>query len=106
MDTARVLARAGAPEWTVVVAEEQTGGRGRLGRRWYSPRGGLWMSVVLRPRLETGRTHLLNIAGALAVRDAVRSSYGVNAYLKWPNDVLVGGRKLACLLYTSPSPRD
>jgi BirA family transcriptional regulator, biotin operon repressor / biotin---[acetyl-CoA-carboxylase] ligase len=89
-------ARAGAPEGTVLVAERQTGGRGRLGRQWLSPpRAGLTFSVLLRPPATTGWLPLL---AGVALVEAVRRLGEVDAVLKWPNDVLVGDAKCAGIL--------
>ncbi len=96
-DEAARLARAGALHGTVVIAERQTGGRGRDGRVWQSPIGGLYISVVLRPSLPIVDVPPMTLAIGIAVCDAVRA-YGAPAVLKWPNDVLVGGRKLAGVL--------
>lgn len=98
-DEAAALARAGAPHGTLVLAERQTAGRGRLGRRWESPPGvGLWMSWVLRPPLGLDRAFLVTALGAVAVAETVEQVCGRRAHLRWPNDVLVGGRKMAGLL--------
>jgi BirA family biotin operon repressor/biotin-[acetyl-CoA-carboxylase] ligase len=94
-DVARRLARGGAPEGTLVLAETQTGGRGRRGTRWQSPPGGLWLSIVLRPHLPADRAGGLSVVAAIAVARAVRSDARLDARIKWPNDVYVGGRKLA-----------
>ncbi len=96
-DRAKELERAGAPEWSAVLAERQTAGRGRLGRTWESPAGNLFLSVVLRPRLPPERLTLLPLAAGVAVAEAV-DEQGVTAQLKWPNDVLVGSRKLGGIL--------
>ncbi|MCX6434279.1 MAG: biotin--[acetyl-CoA-carboxylase] ligase [Actinobacteria bacterium] len=106
---ALALAREGAPEGTVVVADEQTAGRGRLGREWVSaPGSGLWCSVLVRMPTTAGRGLLPLLAG-VAVAEAVRR-HGVQASLKWPNDVVVDGpaldgsagpRKLAGILAES-----
>jgi BirA family biotin operon repressor/biotin-[acetyl-CoA-carboxylase] ligase len=98
-DLARELAQAGAAEGTVVLAGRQTAGQGRLGRSWVSPRGGLYLTVVLRPPAE----HLkaLVIIAALAVARAIERLAGLKTSLKWPNDVLVGGRKIAGILSES-----
>ena len=69
-DTARDRARAGVPEWTVVLADEQTGGRGRQGRSWASPTGGLYLSVVLRPRIDA--MGILPLAAGVSVADAAK----------------------------------
>ncbi|HET9051986.1 MAG TPA: biotin--[acetyl-CoA-carboxylase] ligase, partial [Candidatus Dormibacteraeota bacterium] len=95
-DLAASAARAGAPAGWCDVAEEQSAGRGRLGRRWEAPPGAaLLASIVLRPR---GRLTWVPIAAGLAVADAVRETCGVAARLKWPNDVLAGPGKLAGIL--------
>ncbi len=92
-------ARAGTPAGLVVVAEHQTAGRGRLGRTWVAPPGAsLLMSVLLRPDLPVEARHLVVVAGALAMAEAVEAETGVRAGLKWPNDLLVGDRKLAGIL--------
>jgi len=96
-DIARRMAEEGAEEWTTVVCEEMRGGRGRMGRRWYAPRGGLWMTVILRPPIVEG-LQLLSIAAGLAVAEAIRLLTGVDARVKWPNDVVVRGRKVCGVL--------
>jgi len=98
-DLARELAQAGAPEGTVVLAGRQTAGRGRLGRSFISPRGGLYLTVVLRPALEHLRP--LPIVAALAVARGLEQVAGLRTALKWPNDVLVGGRKICGILVES-----
>ena len=98
-------ARDGEPGGLVVVAEAQTAGRGRQGRTWTSPpRAGLTLSVLLRPSLPPERWPWLPLWGGVAVARAVREQTGVDAVLKWPNDVLVGGRKLCGLLAEVPVP--
>ena len=92
-ERARELARDGAPHGTLVVSKVQIGGRGRLGRRWGSPAGGLWMSVVLRPGIPTEVAARTTQAAAVGVAKALRR-LGVEARIKWPNDLLVGGRKI------------
>jgi BirA family biotin operon repressor/biotin-[acetyl-CoA-carboxylase] ligase len=99
------VAAAGAPEGTVLVAESQEAGRGRLGRTWTSPpRAGLTVSVLLRPELPAARWPWLPLWGGLAVARALREQAGVDAVLKWPNDVLIGGRKVCGLLAEVPAP--
>jgi BirA family biotin operon repressor/biotin-[acetyl-CoA-carboxylase] ligase len=89
-------AAAGAPEGLVVVAEHQRAGRGRLGRTWVAPPGGsLLVSVLLRPDVTAERLHLVTMAAGLSVVVAVSEVAGIDATLKWPNDVLVDERKLA-----------
>ncbi|HEY1739261.1 MAG TPA: biotin--[acetyl-CoA-carboxylase] ligase [Acidimicrobiia bacterium] len=91
--------RAGAEDGLVVVAVEQTAGRGRRGRSWLAPAGGaLLCSVVVRPRLELGSLQLVGAALGLAALDAVAATTHATARLKWPNDVVVGEKKLAGIL--------
>ncbi len=97
---ARELARAGTPHGTLVVAEVQTGGRGRLGRRWGSPKGGLWMSLVLRPGFDAGQATRITQTAAVGVAKALWE-IGVEARIKWPNDLLVDGRKICGILAES-----
>ncbi len=93
------LARTGAPDGVVVVADHQRAGRGRLGRTWSAPTGAsLLVSVLLRPDLSSDDRHLAVVAAAVAMADAVFETTGVVADLKWPNDLLVGDRKLAGIL--------
>jgi BirA family biotin operon repressor/biotin-[acetyl-CoA-carboxylase] ligase len=109
MDAARALADAGAPEGLCVVARTQTAGRGRLGRSWYSPPGAaLYVSLVLRPTfLAAARGGWLSMLAALAVRDGAAAILAAAARttselsLKWPNDVLLSGRKLSGILIES-----
>jgi BirA family biotin operon repressor/biotin-[acetyl-CoA-carboxylase] ligase len=92
-------AREGAPAGLVVVAEQQTAGRGRLGRGWVAPRGAaLLCSIVLRPRLAAGDLHLVSTAVALAAADAAEGASGASISLKWPNDLVVGDDKLGGVL--------
>jgi len=96
-DLAKEMARKGAAEGTVVVAEEQTEGRGTKGRSWHSPRGrGLYASVILRPRRPD--LSLLPLLAGVACREAVREAAGVEAALEWPNDIVCEGRKIGGIL--------
>jgi BirA family biotin operon repressor/biotin-[acetyl-CoA-carboxylase] ligase len=95
-------ARAGAPEGRVLVADHQTAGRGRLGRRWEAPAGSsLLVSVLVRPALPVARAHLVTMAAGLAASDACEAVAGVRPGLKWPNDLVVDDAKLAGLLAES-----
>lgn len=92
-------ALAGAPEGTVVFAEEQTAGRGRMGRRWHAPRfSALLMSVVLRPGLGVQQSHLLTVLAAVAAAEALRDIVSVQARIRWPNDITIKQRKVAGIL--------
>ena len=97
-DEAAAWARTGAPAGAIVVADEQTRGRGRLGRRWHSPPGAsLYLSAVLRPPLAPHRVPPLTLAAGVAVAEAL-VQFDVAPALKWPNDVLVDGKKVAGIL--------
>jgi len=102
------LAADGAADRTVVVAQAQTAGRGRRGRLWIDePGASLLTSIILRPRLEPARLPTLSLAAGVAVVEALERVTGLKPRLKWPNDVLVDGRKLAGILLESrigPSP--
>lgn len=101
-EAAKALAEQDAPEGTAVMAEEQTAGRGRQGRKWHSPKGkGIWMSVVLRPSIPLQATPQLTILAGAAVCAAIRRMTGVETGIKWPNDLLVRGRKLCGILLES-----
>jgi BirA family biotin operon repressor/biotin-[acetyl-CoA-carboxylase] ligase len=94
-DIARELAAGGAVEGTVVVAAEQTKGRGSRGRVWLSPPGvNLLVSVILRPRIPRARFSELAFVTAVAIAGTLRECCGLEARIKWPNDIRVGGRKI------------
>jgi len=93
------LAKEGAPHGTLVVAEEQVGGKGRLGRVWFSPKGkNIIMSLILRPNLEIQRCPQLTLLTAVAIVEVLQEDYGIDAHIKWPNDVLIKGKKICGIL--------
>lgn len=96
MDTAREKARQGVVEGTVVLAGEQTSGRGRLKRNWLSPKGNIALSIILRPGIAE-LPYLIMIA-SLAVANSVESVTGQKTQIKWPNDILIGGKKVCGIL--------
>jgi len=99
MDEAARLARTGCRGGAAVVADEQTHGRGRYGRAWHSERGaGLYVSVILRPRLSAESLRLLTLACGLAMRQAIEEVSGLDCDLRWPNDLLAGSKKCAGIL--------
>jgi BirA family biotin operon repressor/biotin-[acetyl-CoA-carboxylase] ligase len=98
--TAKELALQNAREGTVVIAQTQSEGRGRFDRVWQSPKGGVYLSIILRPTTPVEKTSLLPFVAALAVAQAIMS-YGLPARIKWPNDVLVNGKKIAGILLES-----
>lgn len=98
-DVIERFARDGVKEGVVVFAESQTKGRGRLGRQWISPaRKGLWFSVLLRPNLRPQEATQLTVASATALRRAIEMQTGLCPEIKWPNDMLIRGRKIAGIL--------
>lgn len=97
-DVARDLAVKGEREGTVVIAETQGQGRGRLGRAWISPPGGVYFSVILRPVLPPGRLANVTLMTAVATAAAIREATGVDVSIKWPNDVMADGRKIVGIL--------
>lgn len=104
---AREMAQKGAPDWTVVVAEQQTAGKGRYRRRWFSPAGkGLYLSIILRPDILPEQMNLVNLTSALAVAEFLekltqREKRPLSPALKWPNDVMINGRKISGILLES-----
>lgn len=98
MDVARELARKGAREGTMVIAETQSHGRGRLSREWLSPEGGIYFTLILRPKISPAYAPRINLMASVAVAKAIRESFGLKAELKWPNDVLIEGRKVCGIL--------
>lgn len=93
------LARDGATEGTTVIADEQTGGKGRLGRTWVSPPGvNLYVSLILRPPIAPGTAPQVNLLAAVAVAEAIGQVGGLAPIIKWPNDVLVEGKKVCGIL--------
>lgn len=98
MNEAATLARQGCPDFSVVVAERQTEGRGRLQRSWDSADGGLYFTVVVRPEIALASAGLVNLAAAVDMAEILRRDYRIEARLKWPNDILVETKKICGLL--------
>jgi len=99
MDIAFQLGVEGAEEGTVVCAESQSKGKGRLGRNWASPKGkGIYMSVILRPLVAPADAAKLTLLSAVATCEAIEKLFHVNAKIKWPNDILVDNKKIAGIL--------
>jgi BirA family biotin operon repressor/biotin-[acetyl-CoA-carboxylase] ligase len=94
---AKFLANHDAEEGTVLISEIQTNARGRLGKKWEAPDGGVWMSMILRPQVPPARIGLITLATGVAIAKAIRS-LGVDAKIKWPNDVLIHGNKISGVL--------
>ena len=98
MGIARDMARKGCPEMTVVVAGIQTKGRGRMNRLWRSGKGGLYFSLVLRPAVTPINGARVNLYAANILAKTLRDAFGIDAGVKWPNDILVDGKKMSGLL--------
>lgn len=100
------LAEDGAIEGSVVFAEEQSKGRGRFRRRWLSPEGGIYMSLVLRPKMEPVNMARVTLIAAVAVTEAIISLTGLPAKIKWPNDILINGLKVSGILTEMKAEQD
>lgn len=101
MDVAGRHAADGCQDFTVVVAESQISGRGRLGRQWVSDSGGIYCSIVLRPDIPPESAYLINFLVSGVLVSLLRSRYGIKAFCKWPNDILAGSGKLAGMIADS-----
>ncbi len=97
-DVAFSLINSGVSEGTIIIAERQTKGRGRLGRKWLSPMGGLWFTIILTPSISPNYVTLLSLMTGCAVALGIQDITNVRPELKWPNDVLINGRKVAGIL--------
>ncbi len=95
---AKELAVSGVPEGTLVVAKRQSNGRGRLGRSFFSPEGGIYMSMILRPQISAEKSLLITTCGAVAVSRAIEKVSGCATGIKWVNDIFVNGRKVCGIL--------
>ncbi|MFO7558069.1 MAG: biotin--[acetyl-CoA-carboxylase] ligase [Desulfobacterales bacterium] len=98
MDIARDLARKGCPDFTVVIAELQSKGRGRLQRIWQSEQGGLYFTIVFRPDMAPSESFRINFAASLVLATVLRERFHIDANVKWPNDILVDGMKISGML--------
>ena len=105
-EKAKELASQGTAEGTVVMAETQRCGRGRLGRRWLSPSGGVWLSIILRPKASPKETLKLTLTTAVAVAKTLHKMFGLDAEIKWPNDVLIEGKKVCGILVEASTRND
>lgn len=106
MDAARAMAEKGAREGTCVFAEFQRRGRGRVNRRWLCPKyKGLLVSIILRPKMPYERVRLLSGMVAVALAEAIRDELGLEALIKWPNDVLINNKKTCGILVEAETPK-
>lgn len=97
-DVAKELAVSGAREGTVITAEVQTCGKGRIGRSWLSPKGGTWFSIILRPEVKARDAFKITFLTAVAIAKTIRKMFQLNAEIEWPNDVLINGKKVCGIL--------
>ena len=97
-DMAKKIARRSEEERIVIVADTQTRGRGRLGRQWISPKGGLWLSIIVRPQICLKEALKLTFITSTTVARTLQEMFGLRTEVKWPNDVLVNGRKICGIL--------
>jgi len=100
------LAKKGAPEGSVVVAEGQRRGKGRMGRSWISPKGGIYLSAILRPNLFPNDIPKITLMCAISVCTAIRDCSGLDAKIRWPNDILVEGKKICGILTEMKAEQD
>jgi BirA family biotin operon repressor/biotin-[acetyl-CoA-carboxylase] ligase len=98
MDKAKFLAKKGAPNLSVVIAENQTTGRGRLNRKWFSSKGGLWFTLILKPSTPPPLAYIYNFAASLSLSKTLKRLFDIDVSVKWPNDLLLKGKKLVGLL--------
>lgn len=104
---AKKLADEGLPHGTLVLTESQTAGKGRRGRQWASPAGsGVWMTLILKPKIQPASASMLTLVAALAVQRAVNRLTGLTALIKWPNDIVVNGKKVCGILTEMSSEVD
>jgi len=92
-DVAKKMANEGALEGTIVIADRQLRGRGRRGKEWISPTGGLWMTIILRPRVKPSKAPQLTLVTGVAVAETLAQEYDLDIGIKWPNDILIGDKK-------------
>ena len=97
-DWAKELVEHGATEGTITIAEIQTTGRGRFGRKWISPKGGLWLSIILKPKIKPRESIKLVFLASLAVAEVLHELYTLDVQIKWPNDILINKRKVCGIL--------
>lgn len=105
-DTAYQLAERGEKEGTIVIAESQKKGKGRLGRHWASPKGGIYLSCILKPDIEPKEVAKITLVSAVAVCASIREIVNVSAMVKWPNDIIIRGKKVCGILTEMKAEQD
>lgn len=97
---AKFLAETGVSEGTIIISETQTGGKGRSGKEWVSPKGGIWLSIILNPEISPAKAPLLTLATGVAVRKTL-TNFGIESEIKWTNDILINDKKVCGILTES-----
>lgn len=105
-DRAYQLADSGEEEGAIVVAEQQSKGKGRMGRKWSSPKGGIYLSLILKPKLLPTEISKLTLVAAVSVAKAIRGATGLECLIKWPNDILINKNKLCGILTELKAEQD
>ena len=101
------FASNGKPDGSIVASESQTKGRGRMGRKWFSPRRkGIWFSVILRPQMHPESVPMITVCGAVAVGEAISSATGLSTWIKWPNDIYINDKKVGGILLEASTEMD
>lgn len=86
---------------TVILADEQYDGKGRGNKKWISPKGGLWMSLIIKPRIELDKINILSLIAAISVCEAINETYNLETRIKWPNDIVINNKKIAGIIIDS-----
>ncbi len=100
------LGESGSPEGTIVLTETQTNGKGRLGRKWISPEGNIYLSIILRPKILPSEAPLITLMAAVASASALRNALNIGVNIKWPNDIILDGKKVGGILTEMNSETD
>jgi BirA family biotin operon repressor/biotin-[acetyl-CoA-carboxylase] ligase len=103
-NVAKELAEKGSPEGTIIIAESQRSGKGRRGKKWLSPQGGVWMTIILRPDVQPSQAPFLTLLTGVAVAETLKKECNLDVGIKWPNDILIGNKKV-CGILTEASAR-
>lgn len=105
-NVAKKMAEEGAPEGTLIIAKSQSKGRGRHGKKWISPEGGVWMSIILRPDMHPSKAPRLTLITGVAVAETLKKECSLDVGIKWPNDILIGDKKVCGILTEAISHAD
>jgi BirA family biotin operon repressor/biotin-[acetyl-CoA-carboxylase] ligase len=97
----KTLADKGAPQWTIIIAQEQTKGYGRLKREWSSNKGGLWFSFILKPKIDAGSIQKISFVASISLIRALKKQFGLKTKIKWVNDIFYKNKKIAGIIVES-----